>query len=1405
MGIQVLGPLSIDGATRDLSRRDRVVMAALAANRGEPVSADALADALWGDEPPPSAAKVVQGCVSRLRKILGPQTIETVPNGYRLSLAPDELDSQRFDRLVDRARDLLALGEPERAGFVLDEGLALWRGPALSELTDWGSGRAEAERLENERLDAEELRLDAALRAGNHETVVAHAERLVWKNPLRERRWALLALAQYRCGRQADALSTLRRVRAILRHELALDPGPELARLEAAILAQDEALLGPQEPPEASATCPYLGLVPYGVDDADGFFGRGVEIAACLRRLESGFVAIVGPSGSGKSSLLRAGVVAALVRDGRRVVVITPGPHPMRALDAVPERGATPVLAVDQCEEVFTVCDDPRERAEFLDALVRHAAIAPLAVCVRGDRLGDLAVHSSMAHLVESGLYLVPGMDDVALRAAIEGPARQSGLRLEPGLVDLLVREVEGAPGGLPMLSHALQAAWEHREGRVLTVAGYQSTGGIRGAVAQSAERVYDELSPEERVMLRHLLLRLVASGEEGEVVRTRVPRRQVSGDADHEQLIETLVRARLVTSGDGVVELAHEALVREWPRLRTWLDDDNEGFRILRHLATVADTWDAMGRPASELYRGGRLAQALEWRDRTHPDLTAVEAAFLRAAEQRALDEEASATLRVRRERRVNRRLKATLAGVVLLALALVTAGLAAVRQSDRAELLADRAVAGRVSAQALLTEEPDKALLLAVAAIQLDNTSENRANLLELLSRQPQLVGATQAPGGGLWRGDVSPDGRILAVYDDRNTVYLYDTQTMEVEGAYDTNRPGVEEDNLALSLPLAFSPDGGTLAVGTENLHPLPVHLVDTETYERKAEQLGGFPEGRVAVWDIVYSADGGTLAAGLDVFRGSSSQAYVVVWAADNPSVPVRTIGPGDITNGLALSPNGRTVYVAARGQGAGAVSAYLTRGHGRPIELSVGRIDGMQLSGDGTLFATSDRSGIRLSDARTGHVVRHLDSPSPPRSTRFSSDAHQIAAFGADRVVRVWEVSSGRLLEQFEVGADALGGLDFSPDGSLLYTAATDRDIRVWDLSGVHRFLPRAEATNPPDWGVYDWAVVIPAPDGSHVLSAWMAAERAWFDVLDRATGKVTAAVDAGHGAYGFAAWHPSGDRFATTGKDGAVRVWDARTGALLGERQVSDVHLSGIAFVGPGETIAVSNRVGEVYALDAETLRRVGPVLSVADLRITNIFAAREAPSVLALTGVRSPGGPSLAVQPDRGWAMFDLETGEVREGTLPLHSAAGAALSPDAAVAAVSGGSGELAFVGTVTREATLTSVRPQARGQAPAFAPDGDTVVSGGSDGSVNLWDVASGESLGSVTAAAGTSAAAQWLPDGRTVLIATYDGQAFTWDTDPDSWVDAACRIARRDLTDAEWADAFGDRPYVAPCAS
>src|SRR5664279_5074540 len=246
--------------------------------------------------------------------------------------------------------------------------------------------------------------------------------------------------------------------------------------------------------PDAAAVCPYLGLFCYDTDDAETFFGRDREVADCLNRLEtSGMLAVVGPSGSGKSSLLRAGVAAALVRAGRRPFVVTAGSRPTVVLsDTPPADTSDTVLMVDQFEEAFTLCTDPQERIRFFAGLVAEAKCCPMVICLRADHVGRLAEYPDVARLVERGLYLLGPMDEAGLKAAITGPAESAGLLLEPGLVDLLVREVEGQPGALPLLSYALRRTWERREGRTLTVAGYQATGGIRGCVAQSAEQLYD-------------------------------------------------------------------------------------------------------------------------------------------------------------------------------------------------------------------------------------------------------------------------------------------------------------------------------------------------------------------------------------------------------------------------------------------------------------------------------------------------------------------------------------------------------------------------------------------------------------------------------------------------------------------------------------------------------------------------------------------------------------------------------------------------------------------------------------------------------------------------------------------------------------------------------------------------
>ncbi len=868
MGIAVLGPLTIEGEWKNLTRRDRVVLAALAVHPGEVVSAGALADVLWGDRPPASEAKVVQGCVVRLRKLLGSHAIETSPAGYRLAVADDEIDSRRFERAVGRAGQLLTAGEAERAAVVLADALTLWRGPPFDEVAGWDTARIEIARLSELRQVAEELYVEASLRSGGHDGALGKAQALTAEAPLRERRWALLATAQYQAGRQGEALETLRRLRVVLDRELGIDPSPAIDALEQAILRQDPALVVPSALPEPSAVCPYQGLKPYDLDDAELFFGRESQVAVGLRKLsDTSILAVVGPSGCGKSSLIRAGIAATLRSDGRRIVTITPGVHPMRALAAaLPGKGPLPTLVVDQCEEVFSLCQDEAERKAFLTRLTDHATVAPLILSFRADRLADISSHPGFAQVVENGMHLLTGMSEAELREAITEPARLASLIVEPGLVDLLIGEVADQPGALPLMSHVLAETWQRREGRTLTVAGYRASGGIQGAVAQSAEQVYARLTPEQQPMLRALLLRLVTPGPDGQPVRSRLPRRTVVTGPESDALIDLLISSRLVTSDDGVVELAHEALARAWPRLRGWLEDDLEGQQILHHLTQVADSWQSLGRPESELYRGVRLAKALQWQQDAAPALTRTETDFLTASKRLSVAELHAAEDSARQQIQVNRRLRAALTTAAVLLVGALIAGFLAVGQAvraDRQATAADQAAvlaAAGAGGKALVQSDIDNSLLLAVAGVRMKVSPATRASLLAVLAKHPQLVSSIETENLDSYGIEVTADGHRALVYDANGTLLLYDLPSGQRLAAHrppNRSTGAVHRDYLG---SFALSPGDLDVAVGMPPPTTEPVQLLTPTKLQPTGRRLPGFTKTPARATHVVYSHDG-----------------------------------------------------------------------------------------------------------------------------------------------------------------------------------------------------------------------------------------------------------------------------------------------------------------------------------------------------------------------------------------------------------------------------------------------------------------------------------------------------------------------------------------------------------------
>ncbi len=1405
MGIAVLGPVEVDGQGNGLAPRDRVVLCALVV-RGDPLTTEALADALWGDDLPASWAKVVHGCIARLRKRLGAAAIDSGAAGYRLTLTETELDCRRFERLFEHARDALSGDDPERASYLVQEALELWRGRALADLEEWEPGRVEAARLEALRMDAEELRVEVETRAGRARDVLSDARALAAQAPFRERRWALLAKALHQAGRQAEALAALQHARGLLVDQLGLDPGRELVELEELLLRQDPSL-DPVLGREVSSVCPYRGLLPYAAEDADSFFGREADVVACLRKLrDAGLLAVVGPSGVGKSSVVHAGVVASLTRDGVPVLLTTPGARPTESLAGLRPRGRQ-VLVVDQAEEAVTTCQDPGERERYFAALAAHvAAGGSLVLSLRADHLGDLAPYAEVTRILEDGLYLLGPMDEADLRSAIEGPARRAGLRLEQGLVDLLVRDVEGEPAALPLLSHVLRETWARREGPTLTVDGYRATGGIRDAVARTAESLYDRMDTERRSQLRSFLLRLVMPTEDGDPVRARVPRAKLGVDVHHQLLLEQLVTARLVSIDDDTVQIAHEALVRAWPRLRAWLDDDVEGQRLFRHLAGAADAWDAMGRPEGELYRGTRLARTVEWRDRTGPDLNDNEEAFLGASAALADSEVLAAQARVVHERRVNRRLRGALVAAAGLLVMAMVAGLfavrsaghaaserdAAARERDRAAQAADLADARRASAQGVLHEDLTAGLLLAVQGVRTDDSSEARENLGSALTRVGALSGLHDL-GRELGRPGTahisslaaSSDGTLVGGCLWSGGTQLYDAATLELLPF---------TDDTPECATVEFSPAGDQLVVAGSSYGGLT--LYDVPSGRQSERQPAGLLPGDGVVYspgnnvDLTFSSDGRRLAGQFHRFQPSeefSRMGRVLVWDTADPSEPVFTLRLPMFSH-VALSPRGDLLYVATRNDRA--IRVYDLRS-GRLIAWRRDRLvsaygaTSTALSPDGSTLAVATRDRVIRLDTRTLQR-RGPDLRGPAAGVvkvAWSHDGRLLAASTEDETVGVWDVRTGAKLHQFAGGA--LISLAFSHDDRRLFTAGGAGQVQAWDVAGGSRHLALGEESSAADEA---YTQSVPAPDGRTV--ARVRSGRLWFE--DTATGDVTPRPARLPEPRADLVWSPDARRLLSTGEgDTPLTLWNPSGGSVAARSDRFRAHGEGpvlATFTPDAKYVHVHDGVS-VHTLTASSLRPAYPAVRLP-LDSGHLVAHPD-------------GSVFVFHRYDTSFVRVDPRTGEVVDdgaGLLSTDDVEGL-LSPDGTRMMVTGPGVQVRLV-DVEKQAFIGSDSGFQWGPA-AFAPDGSQYAVA-EEGRIRLWDGRTGKYQASLPlpSRVGTYSIT-YRPDSLSLVIASTDGTTWAADTRVDRWDDRACAVAGRNLTLREWRQFFPNAPYEQTC--
>ena len=1214
MQFRILGPLTaaLDGEALSLGgERQRALLALLLVHANEMVSTERLIEQLFEGARPGSAANAVHVAVSRLRRALRDERAEmllTRRGGYLLELEPDQLDAASFERLVDDGRGLLARGDPAAASARLGEALSLWRGPPLAGLAAVGELQAEVRRLEEMHLLAEMERIDAELMRGRAAEMVVELERLIAAAPLQERLRGQLMLALYRSGRQADALAVYREACGLLRDELGLTPCAELRELESMILRQDAGLDvdGGGDAPASPVLCPFKGLAAFESSDAEFFFGRDRIVSELVARLaEWPLVGILGPSGFGKSSLLRAGVLPAL-RAGAlpgsarwRQVLLRGGKHPCdelrRALggdlrDVLADAGheVRIVIAVDQLEELFTVCEEEAERSEFLERLATAASDHERRVIVlctlRADFYGRLSAYPRFAELLSRSHALVGPLDRDELREAIEQPAVRAGLGVEPQLVDVLVDEVAEEPGALPLLSTTLLELWQARTGRVLRLQDYRATGGVHGGVARIAEAAYLRLSEPDRRIARGLLLRLADVGE-GAPERRLMPLAEIQRVDRAQRVLAALTDARLVTVGAGAVELSHEALLREWPRYLGWLDEDRVGRRLHAHLRVAAREWELRGRDSADLYRGARLAAALEFCAAHAEEMNRLEREFV-AASRSLADRE------VRRQRSNNRRLRALLIGAGVLLILTVIAGVVAVvgqqQASSDARLADDEAHAAlgrQLGAEALNEPRLDVAALLAREAVALDRSPQTDGTLLSTLLRSPAVIGTFALPTNSAPHVAVSPDGRTVAVADSvADQVRLYDAGTHSLRGRplgdyYGDQAPAYSDDG-----SLVVYPAGQTLAVRDARTLALRKRLpIGPPFSEQLTEDV---PEG-----SILIGPGGRTVYYAYWLLNpaGQPTDAYLSRWALPSGrALPTVRLGAGLLLATALVDRGADLIVVTAHDIDTyNAHTLQLVQSVPiRPVPLLPAAA---AISPDGATVTIGSQTGsVSFVDAATG-AARHGTGghSAAVASAVYAPDGNTVITAGDDGRVIVWDPVTAAQEAVLPGPPGHVEDAVTSPDGSTLYTSALGGVVLAWDLTGKRGFgrsarlagsLPCCDRVSPPEPALAlspdgtRFAVPI-APSTVGVFSTATLGRLAYFTI--KPLGDPITAL----------AWSPDGTTLAVGGQAGVVQVWNMDGGPLLERSLFGLAPLPGVAeaiqelaFSPNGQLLAASDK-----------------------------------------------------------------------------------------------------------------------------------------------------------------------------------------------------------------------------------
>jgi WD40 repeat protein/DNA-binding SARP family transcriptional activator/class 3 adenylate cyclase len=1189
-------------------------------------------------------------------------------------------------------------------------------------------------------------------------------------------------------------------------------------------------------PRRADERNPYKGLRAFTEPDAADFFGRGELTRRLVTRLKearpgSRFLAVVGPSGGGKSSVVRAGLVPA-IRHGALgsqeepfIMEMFPGAHPideleaallriaarpvsrlhdrldtgsrglLEAVDLVAPGQAEVVLVVDQFEEVFTLTTDERERELFLEAL-RVAAADPesrlrVIVTLRADFYDRPLTYPRFGELLAERTEAVPPLTPDELEQAIRGPAERVGVRPEPGLVAEMIADIAHQPGALPLLQYALTELFERRDEDRLTLTAYQELGGITGALSARAERIYEAIDQKGRGATKQTFLRLVTLGEGRQDTRRRVARSELDAfEVEREAIdvvVDTFGHHRLLTfdrepsTREPTVEIAHEALLSAWGRLRTWIDDAREDLRQERGLARAAAEWRGSDGDKSFLVRGARLEQLETWAATTDLAIGGSERAYLKASvdqrEREREEEERRREHEARIERRSTRRLRGLVAVFAAAALIAGSLTVVATNQSGRAEREARIAKARELATAAVanLEVDPELSALLAIEAVQTTRSSDgtvlpeaeealHRAVLASRLELEVPGVGGTLAwsPAGVF----VTEGPENLGIIDIRNG------ETGESVLSFRGHDGDVND--------VTFSPDGSRLAsTGDDG---------ELKVWDPSTGRLLSTLSGDGGAWGPSFGADGSLVAA-----LWKDGQVRVLDLSTDRVVSTVRVEGPDD----TALSPDGKLLAVVSHELAAADGAVFDVRTGEEAFRLSAPNccsesgFRAVSWSPDGRYVAAGSEDATHVWDAETERL-RHtlLGQNGYVPGVAWSPDSSRLVTGGSDGTARVWEIRGTGVRELWSLPAQETSkwilGVAFSPDGTrVMASDAGISTVKIWDLGPTGD----AEWANLPAPGAFQVEFM---PDGRRVVTSRQVARA--VTIWDLQTGRDPRTIGPATDYFEFRSFDvsPDGSSIALggwsrpecppCGGTSAARAWDTSTGEEL-FRFGHELDVNEVSFRPDGKYLVTASFGGTAKIVD-----RSGRVIRVLREPGFDLHAARFSPDgrLVATVAVSESDIPHVTI--------WDWGRDEV---VRTFSDAFGVAFDPSGPRVAMVGPKG-LVEIRDVESGSRVAELRGPPGGVSSdwgsgsgriAFSPDGSRVAVPHTDGTVRLFEAATGAQQLVLPGFGCNVTRVAFSPDGTKLASSSPCGGVRIWALDIDDLLEIARREVPRTLTDEE----------------